>query len=121
MKVLVTGGAGFVGTNLVQRLLAEGHVPAVLDDFSTGLESNLAGLDVEIHRGTLVDPGAVVKAVAGVDTVVHLGARGPVPRSVEFPVPTHEVNATGTLNVLEAAQPKRAVASALSSLWASPP
>jgi len=104
VKVLVTGGAGFVGTNLVRRLLTEGHIPTVFDDFSTGLESNLAGLDVEIHRGTLVDPDAVARAVVGVDTVVHLGARGSVPRSVEFPVPTHEVNATGTLNVLEAAR-----------------
>jgi UDP-glucose 4-epimerase len=104
MKVLVTGGAGFIGTNLVRRLLAEGHEPRVFDDFSTGLESNLAGLDVEIHRGTLAEPDVVLAAVDGVDAVVHLGARGSVPRSVEFPVPTHEVNATGTLNVLEAAR-----------------
>ena len=104
MKILVTGGAGFVGTNLVRRLLAEGHAPVVLDDFSTGLDSNLAGLDVEVHRGSLVDPEFVARAVDGVDSVVHLGARGSVPRSIEFPVPTHEVNATGTLNVLQAAR-----------------
>lgn len=104
MKILVTGGAGFVGTNLVRRLLVEGHVPVVFDDFSTGLESNLAGLDVEVHRGSLVDPEFVARAVDGVESVVHLGARGSVPRSIEFPVPTHEVNATGTLNVLQAAR-----------------
>jgi len=101
---LVTGGAGFVGTNLVRRLLVEGHAPVVLDDFSTGLESNLAGLDVEVHRGSLIDPEFVARAVDGVESVVHLGARGSVPRSIEFPVPTHEVNATGTLNVLQAAR-----------------
>ena len=104
MKILVTGGAGFVGTNLVRRLLVEGHVPVVFDDFSTGLESNLAGLDVEVHRGSLVDPEFVARAVDGAESVVHVGARGSVPRSIEFPVPTHEVNATGTLNVLEAAR-----------------
>ena len=104
MKILVTGGAGFVGTNLVRRLLVEGHVPVVFDDFSTGLESNLAGLDVEVHRGSLIDPEFVARAVDGVESVVHLGARGSVPRSIEFPVPTHEVNATGTLNVLQAAR-----------------
>ena len=104
MKVLVTGGAGFIGTNLVRRLVAEGHEPLAFDDFSTGLESNLAGLDVEIIRGTLVDAQGVAKAAEGVDAIVHLGARGSVPRSIEFPVATHEANATGTLNVVEAAR-----------------
>ena len=104
MKVLVTGGAGFIGTNLVRRLISDGHEPVVFDDFSTGLESNLAGLDVRVERGSLIDAVAVRGAVSGVDAVVHLGARGSVPRSIEFPVPTHEVNATGTLNVLEAAR-----------------
>ena len=104
MKVLVTGGAGFIGTNLVRRLIAEGHEPVAFDDFSTGLESNLAGLDVEIVRGSLVDAEAVARAAVGVDAIVHLGARGSVPRSIEFPIATHEANATGTLNVVEAAR-----------------
>lgn len=104
MRVLVTGGAGFIGTNLVRRLLAEGHEPVVFDDFSTGLESNLAGLDVRVERGSLVDPAAVGAAMRGAQAVVHLGARGSVPRSVAEPVATHEVNATGTLNVVEAAR-----------------
>ena len=104
MKVLVTGGAGFIGTNLVRRLIAEGHEPVAFDDFSTGLESNLAGLDVEIVRGSLVDAEAVARAADSVDAIVHLGARGSVPRSIEFPVATHEANATGTLNVVEAAR-----------------
>ena len=104
MRVLVTGGAGFIGTNLVHRLLAGGHEAVVFDDFSTGLESNLAGLDVRVQQGSLVDPDAVARAATGVDAIVHLAARGSVPRSIEFPVATHQVNATGTLNVLEAAR-----------------
>ena len=104
MKVLVTGGAGFIGTNLVRRLLSEGHQPVIFDDFSTGLESNLTDLDVEIQRGTLVDAGVVARAAEGADAIAHLGARGSVPRSVAHPIATHEVNATGTLNVLEAAR-----------------
>ena len=123
MKVLVTGGAGFIGTNLVRRLLADGHEPRVLDDFSTGLESNLAGLDVDVRVGSLADPGAVLGAVTGVDAVVHLGARGSVPRSIEFPVPTHEVNATGTLNVLEASRAHGAhvIMSSSSSVYGANP
>jgi UDP-glucose 4-epimerase len=104
VKVLVTGGAGFIGTNLVRRLLVEGHEPIAFDDFSTGLESNLTGLDVRVERGSLVDTEAVARAADGVDAIVHLAARGSVPRSVEYPVATHEVNATGTLHVLEAAR-----------------
>jgi UDP-glucose 4-epimerase len=104
VKVLVTGGAGFIGSNLVRRLLAGGHEPIAFDDFSTGLESNLAGLEVEVVRGTLVDAEAVARAADGVDAIVHLGARGSVPRSLEYPVATHEANATGTLNVVEAAR-----------------
>ena len=104
MKVLVTGGAGFIGTNLVRRLVAGGHEPVVFDDFSTGLESNLAGLDVEVVRGSLVEPKSVAGAAVRVDAIVHLGARGSVPRSIEYPVATHEANATGTLNVVEAAR-----------------
>ena len=104
MKVLVTGGAGFIGTNLVRRLLSTGHEPVVFVVFSTGLEYNLAGLEVRVDRGDLADAAAVAASVRGVDAVVHLGARGSVPRSVAYPVATHQVNATGTLNVLEAAR-----------------
>ena len=104
MRVLVTGGAGFIGTNLVRRLLDSGHEPRVFDDFSTGLASNLAGLDVDVIEGSLADPDAVGRATVGMEAIVHLGARGSVPRSIEDPIATHEVNATGTLNVLEAAR-----------------
>lgn len=123
VKVLVTGGAGFVGTNLVRRLLADGHEPTVFDDFSTGLESNLKGLDVRVERGSLVDIDAVAGATADVDAIVHLAARGSVPRSVEFPVATHDVNATGTLNILEAArrQASYVVMSSSSSVYGANP
>lgn len=104
MKVLVTGGAGFIGANLVRRLTEDGHEPVVFDDFSTGLESNLSGLGVQVRRGNLADAVSVSEAVQGADAVVHLGARGSVSRSIADPVATHEVNATGTLNVLEAAR-----------------
>jgi UDP-glucose 4-epimerase len=95
----------------------------VLDDFSTGLASNVAGLDVDVRIGSLANPEAVLEAVTGVDAVVHLGARGSVPRSVEFPVPTHEVNATGTLNVLEAARSQGAyvIMSSSSSVYGANP
>jgi len=123
VKVLVTGGAGFIGTNLVRRLQTQGHEPVVFDDFSTGLESNLSGLDVRVERGSLVDIDAVAGAAAGVDAIVHLAARGSVPRSVEFPVATHDVNATGTLNVLEAArrQGSYVVMSSSSSVYGANP
>ena len=104
MRVLVTGGAGFVGTNLVRRLLTDGYEVTVLDDLSTGLLSNLEGLDLRFVEGTLTNPETVAESAQGADVIVHLGARGSVPRSIEHPVPTHEVNATGTLNVLEAAR-----------------
>ncbi len=123
MKVLVTGGAGFIGSNLVRRLQSNGHEAVAFDDFSTGLESNLAGLDVEVVRGNLVNAEDVARASAGIDAIVHLGARGSVPRSIEFPVATHEANATGTLNVLEAARPHGAhvIMSSSSSVYGANP
>ena len=100
----MTGGAGFIGSNLVRALLDRRHEVIVLDDFSTGLESNLSGLDVSVIRGTVEDPQTLDSAIAGAAAVVHLAARGSVPRSIEDPVATHSVNATGTLNVLQAAR-----------------
>lgn len=104
VRVLVTGGAGFVGANLVRRLLAEGHEAVVIDDLSTGFEKNLHGVDVEFHRGSILDDRALVKATRRVESVVHLAAIPSVPRSVAAPLPSHEANATGTLLVLEAAK-----------------
>ena len=104
VRVLVTGGAGFIGTNLVRRLVQMGHEPRVLDDLSTGLPDNLDGLDVEVREVSLVDADAVSDAAVGMDAIVHLAARGSVPRSIADPLATHLVNATGTLHVLEAAR-----------------
>lgn len=107
VKVLITGGAGFIGSNLCRALLAGGHSVRVLDDFSSGLVDNITGFDVELIEGSIEDAGTVFEAAQSVDAIVHLAARGSVPRSVEDPVSTHIVNATGTLNVLEAARKER--------------
>jgi len=106
MRVLVTGGAGFIGSHTVARLLAEGHSVRVLDDLSTGKRENLApfGGAVEFLEGDITDVAAVERAVAGMDAVMHLAAVVSVPVSVERTAFAHAVNATGTLNVLEAAR-----------------
>jgi UDP-glucose 4-epimerase len=103
-KIAVTGGAGFIGSNLVERLLSHGHEVTVVDDLSTGLKSNLDLNKVTFYELSLTDRDGLAKAVKGVDAIVHLGARGSVPRSLKNPIATHDVNATGTLNVLEAAR-----------------
>ena len=103
-KIAVTGGAGFIGSNLVERLLSHGHEVTVVDDLSTGLKSNLDLAKVTFHELCITDRDGLAKAVKGVDAIVHLGARGSVPRSIKNPIATHDVNATGTLNVLEAAR-----------------
>lgn len=106
MRVLVTGGAGFIGSNLCRRLLLEPQVRevVVLDDLSTGLMSNLEGLPVTFHRGSILVDADVRTAIAGCSAVVHLAALGSVPRSVADPIATHEANVRGTLNVLQAAR-----------------
>ncbi|MDO4784054.1 MAG: NAD-dependent epimerase/dehydratase family protein [Propionibacteriaceae bacterium] len=104
MKLLVTGGAGFIGSNLVKTALAGGHEVTVIDDLSTGYRDNLEGLDVRFLEASILDIGALDDAMAGVESVVHLAALGSVPRSIADPMRSHQVNATGTLNVLEAAR-----------------
>ena len=104
MRVLVTGGAGFIGANLCRALLDEGHAVVVLDDLSTGRTANLDGLAVDLVEGSVVDADVVGRLAADADHVVHLAARASVPRSIADPVAAHEVNATGTLTVLEAAR-----------------
>ncbi|HEU4999658.1 MAG TPA: NAD-dependent epimerase/dehydratase family protein [Lapillicoccus sp.] len=104
MRVLITGGAGFIGSNLARAALAEGHEVVVLDDLSTGYAANLAGIDVRFHEGSVNEPDILDAALAGVDSVVHMAALGSVPRSILDPVATHHANATGTLNVLEGAR-----------------
>lgn len=102
--MLITGGAGFIGSNLVRQAQANGHEVVVIDDLSTGYRANLEGLDVDFREASILDGEAMASAVRGVDSIVHLGAIGSVPRSIANPVASHAANATGTLSVLEAAR-----------------
>jgi UDP-glucose 4-epimerase len=103
---LVTGGAGFIGSHLVEGLAARGVPVRVLDDFSTGLRPNLAGVrpTPEVIEGDVADPATAARAVQGVGVVFHLAALASVQKSVEAPDQTHRVCALGTLNVLDAAR-----------------
>ena len=119
-RVLVTGGGGFIGSNLVRALLDGGDDVRVLDNFSTGNRDNLEGLDVEIVEGELRSYERVHNAVRGVEVVFHLGALGSVPRSVQDPLTSSAVNIEGTLNVLLAARDegvRRVVYSSSSSVY----
>ena len=102
MKVLVTGGAGFIGSNLADAFLAEGHEVRVLDDLSTGFTENVPDR-AELVEGGVADRDIVVKAVDGVELVVHLAAHRAVLRSVEDPLATDTANTHGTLTVLKSA------------------
>jgi len=106
MRALVTGGGGFIGSNLVRALLARGDDVRVLDNFSTGSRANLAGLehDVDLVEGDLRSYERVHAAVRGAELVFHQGALPSVPRSVQDPLTTTAVNVEGTLNVLLAAR-----------------
>ena len=103
-KVAVTGGAGFIGSNLTHRLISKGHDVVVIDDLSTGLISNVDQEKSTFHQVSITDHRALHTALKDCQTIFHLAARGSVPRSIKNPVATHDVNATGTLNVLEAAR-----------------
>lgn len=102
MRVLITGGAGFIGANLARHLLGEGHEVVVLDDLSTGSRGNLDGVDARLVEGTILSASDLDDVMDGVDSVVHLAARPSVPRSIQDPMASHLVNATGTVEVLEA-------------------
>ena len=123
---LVTGGAGFIGSNLVEELVKRGEQVRVLDNFSTGRRENIAPWknDIEIVEGTIVDPETCARCMEGVDFVLHQGAMPSVPKSVEFPVESNEANVIGTLNVLLAARDakvKRVVYAASSSAYGDTP
>ena len=103
-RVAVTGGAGFIGSNLTKRLLSEGYDIVVIDDLSTGLLSNVDQEKSTFHHISITNTKALTTALKDCETIFHLAARGSVPRSIKNPVATHEVNATGTLNILEVAR-----------------
>jgi nucleoside-diphosphate-sugar epimerase len=126
MRYLVTGGAGFIGSNIVDELVRRGYQVAVLDDLSAGKESNLSDArgKIDLRVGSITDLGAVQSACQGADYVIHLAARTSVPRSVENPIETNHVNIDGTLNVLVAARDakvRRVVFAASSSAYGETP
>ncbi len=100
----MTGGAGFIGANLSRRLREQGNDVVVVDDLSTGDLENLRDLDVTLVEGTILDPEVLDVAMQDASAVVHLAARPSVPRSISDPVASHLANATGTVEVLEAAR-----------------
>ena len=125
-EFLVTGGAGFIGSNLVHRLVREGRSVRIFDSFATGRRENLAGIEskTDLREGDLRDAAAVRDAVRGVSFVIHFGALPSVQRSVEDPFASNEVNVTGTLNLLIAArdaQVDRFVFSSSSSVYGDTP
>jgi nucleoside-diphosphate-sugar epimerase len=126
MRYLVTGGAGFIGSNIVEELVRRGHDVIVLDDLSTGKEENLVDVrkKIEFRNESIRDLSAVQSACKGADYVLHLAARTSVPRSVQNPVETNSVNIDGTLNVLLAARDskvRRFVFAASSSAYGETP
>jgi nucleoside-diphosphate-sugar epimerase len=122
VRYLVTGGAGFIGSNVVDELVRRGHDVVVMDDLSVGKEENLAGVrgKIDLRKQSILEPEALRSASDGVQYVIHLAALASVPRSVKNPVETNAVNIDGTLNVLVAArdaQVRRVVYAASSSAY----
>jgi len=124
LKALVTGGAGFIGSNLALSLRARGHDVRLLDNFSTGHRANLEPLDAEVVEGDLRSYERVAAAVGGVEVVFHQGALPSVPRSIQDPLTSTAVNVEGTLNVLLAARDagvRRVVFASSSSVYGDAP
>ena len=126
LKVLVTGGAGFIGSHVVERLLGEGHEVRVIDNLSTGRRSNLAAVanEIELAAGDIRELSELTVAARGCNAVIHLAAVPSVPRSIADPIATHTANANGTLNVLIAARDAgagRVVFASSSSIYGSGP
>ena len=127
-KVIVTGGAGFIGSNLAEELLSRDYYVIVLDDLSTGKLENIRGLlrkdNVEFVRGGITDLALLQKLFRGIDYVFHEAAIPSVPRSIENPLASHEANITGTLNVLLAARDnhvKKVIYASSSSIYGDTP
>src|ERR1700676_4786457 len=126
MRYLVTGGAGFIGSNTVDELVRRGHNVVVLDDLSSGKVQNLSGATgkIELLQHGITDLDRLHEACRGVDYVIHLAARTSVPRSVKEPLETNHINVDGTLNVLVAARDakvKRVVFAGSSSVYGETP
>lgn len=103
-RIIVTGGAGFIGSNLAEVLAAEGNEIVVIDDLSAGRAENLAGIDARLVLGSILDRGLLRRELEGADTVFHLAAVASVQRSVENPLLVNEINLNGMLEVLDAAR-----------------
>ncbi|MDR2642596.1 MAG: SDR family oxidoreductase [Planctomycetaceae bacterium] len=126
MKYLITGGAGFIGSNLARYILDKGHEVVVLDNFATGKRENLADImdKITLIEGDIRDKTAVDAAISGCVAIFHEGALGSVPRSVADPVASHDTNVNGTLTVLQSARNanvKRVVFAASSSAYGEQP
>ena len=104
MKIGITGGFGFIGSNRAMRLIDQNHDLVVIDDMSTGLQSNLKNSRFLDYKISILDKLELYDALKDCEVIVHLAARGSVPRSLKNPIATHEVNSTGTINVLEIAR-----------------
>jgi UDP-glucose 4-epimerase len=103
-SIAVTGGAGFVGTNLVKSLSRDGFEVSIIDDFSTGLRTNVIDLDCKVIETSVTNQDSLYAALRGIDFIFHLAARGSVPRSIKNPSATFEVNSRGTFNVISYAK-----------------
>lgn len=126
LKFLVTGGAGFIGSNIVEELLKRGYSVRVLDNFATGKRENLKEFnkDIELIEGDIRSFHIVQQAVKGIDIILHQAALPSVPRSIKDPITSNEVNVVGTLNILEAAKDagvKRVVYASSSSVYGDNP
>src|SRR3989337_1539790 len=106
MKFLVTGGAGFIGSNIVEELLKKGQTVRVLDNFTTGKRENLKEFekDIELIEGDIRSYHTVIQSIKGIDIILHQAALPSVPRSINDPLTTNDVNVGGTLNILDAAK-----------------
>jgi len=127
-SILITGGAGFIGSNLCERLLEQGNQVRCLDNLATGNKRNIdpfmSNPSFEFILGDICDVDTCIKATQGIDVILHQAALGSVPRSVQFPLPTHAANSTGTLNILDAARlnnVKRVVYASSSSVYGDAP